>query len=108
VAVRVARPRLWERKKGRRKKKGGRAGPVDSALPRQEGWRGKPAAPVHVARQAWTHAYPTRHAWPAWHPCRVAACGVTKAVCRATAPGAAKGVTGCKENFAGVNFINKF
>jgi hypothetical protein len=31
-----------ERKKGRRRKKGGRAGPDDSALPRQAGWRGKP------------------------------------------------------------------
>jgi hypothetical protein len=34
-----------------RGKKGGRAAPVCLPLPRQAGWRGKAAAPVHVARQ---------------------------------------------------------
>jgi hypothetical protein len=47
---------LGQRKKGRRRKKGGRLGPVDSTLLRQAGWHNKAAAPAHVARQARAHA----------------------------------------------------
>jgi hypothetical protein len=86
AAVRAARPRVLEMKKGRRKKKGGRAGPVDSALSRRCMWRGRPA----------------RRAWPAWHPCRAATCGAAKAVCRSTAPGTAKGSPGANKILQGL------
>jgi hypothetical protein len=39
------------------------------------GCRPAAAAPLHVARQARAHAPLVRHASPAWHSCRVAACG---------------------------------
>jgi hypothetical protein len=82
-------------KKGRRKK-GGRAGPVDSALPRHAGWRGKAAAPVHVARQARAHASPRavpgQGGTPA-APLHVARQRLSAAPRR---QGAAKGVTRCK------------
>jgi hypothetical protein len=37
-----------------------------------------------------------------WHRCRAAACGAAKAVCRATPPGAAKGVTGANNIYQGL------
>jgi hypothetical protein len=77
-------------------------GPVDSALLRQAGWRGKLAARVHVARQARVHVCPARHGWPTWHPCHAAACGATKEACHATLPGAAKGVTGANSILHGL------
>jgi hypothetical protein len=60
--------------KGRRRKEGS----VESALPRQAGWRGKAVAPVHVARQARAHLLLARRASPAWHPCCAGACGAAK------------------------------
>jgi hypothetical protein len=57
------------------------------------GCRPAAAAPLHVARQARAHVPLVRHASPAWHSCRVAACGAAKATFRATLAGVAKGVT---------------
>jgi hypothetical protein len=73
------RVRGWERKKG--------GAPVDSPLPRQAGCRGKAAAAVHVTRQARAHVCSARRSSPPWHPCRAAACGAAKSVCRTTRHG---------------------
>jgi hypothetical protein len=98
--------RAWE-EKGEREEEGGRAGPLDWALPRQAGWRGSTAAPVHVAPQGRAHTWRARRGRPAWQSCCAAACGATAAACRATQLGAAKGVTACKKSPPGVIFKNK-
>jgi hypothetical protein len=52
--------RGWEEEEER-----GNAAPVESSLPRQAGWHGKAAAPVHVAWQARVHLPLARRASPA-------------------------------------------
>jgi hypothetical protein len=60
-----------------------------------------------VARQDRAHAWRARLGRPAWQCCHATACGAAKAGCRATPPGAAKGVTRCKKSLPGVVFKNK-